>query len=86
MQITRGFGSLGTKEIGNLAFKNLQDGFFLDDDSDGNTLEDNEAKNNDEFGFEDEDSAANDYTSDDNKCVENKAGGSNPTDLCSPQN
>jgi len=67
----------------------LGDGFLLNEKADGNTLEDNEAKNNGRFGFEDlsEDTGtegtANTYT--DNKCVANGLGGSAPTGLCSPQ-
>jgi len=67
----------------------LGNGFFLNSVSDGNTLEDNVAKNNDDFGFVDASSdsgtsgTANTYT--DNKCVANGDGGSDPTGLCSPQ-
>jgi len=79
--------------IGNNAFKNLANGFFIHFTSDGNTIEDNEAKNNDGFGFDDDSSGggtentANFYT--DNKCVANgsdKDDGSDPDGLCSPQN
>jgi len=67
----------------------LGTGFHLSTSSDGNTLEDNDAKNNDGFGFKDLSSGggtegtANTYT--DNKCVANGDGGSDPTGLCSPQ-
>jgi len=60
-----------------------------DFNTDGNTLEDNKAKNNDGFGFKDlsRDSGtsetANTYT--DNKCSANGDAGSDPTGLCSPQ-
>ena len=52
------------------------------------SLEDNEAKNNDGFGFEDGeiDGPDDDNTYNDNKCVANDLGGSEPTGLCSPQN
>jgi len=65
----------------------LDIGFVLDSDSDGNTLEENVAKNNDGFGFEDEeiDGPGDDNTYTDNKCVANGSGGSVPTGLCSPQ-
>jgi len=71
----------------------LGSGFVLEFFSEGNTLEDNDAKNNDGFGFEDDtagtgtEGTANTYTN--NKCVANgsvKDDGSDPTGLCSPQN
>jgi len=76
--------------IGNLAFKNLLSGFLLTSGSDNNTLEDNKAKNNDDFGFEDDTTGATgtgitDNTYADNKCVANGTAGSDPTGLCSPQ-
>jgi len=61
----------------------LGDGFLLSPTSGGNTLEDNDAKNNDGFGFKDIGSADNVYT--DNKCVANGSGGSDISGLCSPQ-
>jgi len=79
--------------IGNNAFKNLANGFFIGSTSDGNTIEDNEAKSNDILGFLDDSidsgtsGTANFYT--DNKCVANgsdKDDGSFPDNLCSPQN
>jgi len=60
----------------------LGDGFLLGDKSDSNTLEDNVAKNNGGFGFEN-DGTGNVFT--DNKCVANGVGGSDPTGLCAPQ-
>jgi len=65
----------------------LGSGFFLFPNSDGNTLEDNEAKNNGDFGFDDGeiDGPGDDNIYIDNKCVANGSGGSDPTGLCSPQ-
>jgi len=61
----------------------LDNGFSLNANSEGNTIEDNDAKNNGGFGFEDGGGAGNVYA--DNKCAANGLGGSDPIGLCSPQ-
>ena len=69
--------------VGNRLIGNRNNGILLLANTSNNSLEENTAIRNGQFGFNDFTMGLNNFV--DNKCIANVLGGSNPTGLCAPQ-
>jgi len=68
--------------IDNTANHNGNDGIDIDPRTNRTNLNNNQASHNEGYGYDDD---GTDSIFTDNKCVKNSSGGSDPSDLCSPQ-